>query len=75
MGQRVGRGHLTAEQINNHSDILLDYKLNLTDIDSEACGRSKITKGLVNVYRELVNPTISHRMSCIIGIIGLFCYR
>ena len=62
-------GHLAAEQINNNSNILPEYQLKIIDIDSEACGRNIISKGLVNFYRELVisnNP-------CIVGIIGMVC--
>ena len=62
-------GHLAAEQINNNSDILSEYHLKIIDIDSEACGRNIINKGLVNFYRELViskNP-------CIVGVIGMIC--
>ena len=63
-------GDLAAEQINNRSDILMGRELSLINIDSEACGRSTINKGLVNFYRELVNHSTSH---CVIGVIGLFC--
>ena len=66
----VPAGHLAVEQINNRSDILQGYELKLIDIDSEACGRNLITKGIVNVFKELVNHT--HR-ECIVGLVGLFC--
>ena len=62
-------GHLAVEQINNDSNILPEYQLKIIDIDSEACGRNIINKGLVNFYRELVvssNP-------CIVGVIGMVC--
>lgn len=70
----IPAGHLAAEQINNSSDILRGYNLKVLDIDSEACGRSTITKGLVNVYRQLVDSAVDNNStSCIVGIIGLFC--
>ena len=69
----VPAGHLAAEQINNHSDLLPGYKLELTDIDSESCGRSLITKGVVNLYTQLVTPFLNNRSSCIVGVIGLYC--
>ena len=69
----VPAGHLAAEQINNHSDFLSGYKLELIDIDPESCGRSTITNGVVNLYTELVTPILNNRSSCIVGITGLFC--
>ena len=65
----IPAGHLAAEQINNHSDILPGHELKLIDIDAEACGFNVISKGITNVYRELVNPN----QTCIVGAIGLFC--
>ena len=62
-------GRLAAEQINNRSDVLPGHKLELIDIDSEACGINTVSKGTINVYRELVNPD----QTCIVGVIGLFC--
>ena len=61
-------GHLAIEEINNRSEILPEYKLKLIDIDSEACGINTISRGIENVYNELVNQ--SH---CIVGVVGLYC--
>lgn len=61
-------GHLAVEQINNRSDILPGYELGLIDVDSEACGVNIISRGLENVYRELVNSS-----RCIVGVVGLYC--
>ena len=61
-------GHLAVEQINNRSDTLPGYELGLIDIDSEACGVSVISRGVVNVYSELVNQN-----HCIVGVVGLYC--
>ena len=69
----VPAGHLAAEQINNRFDLLPGHKLELIDIDSESCGRSTITKGVVNLYTQLVTPFLNNRHSCIVGIIGLYC--
>ena len=69
----VPAGHLAAEQINNRSDLLPGHKLELIDIDSESCGRSTITKGVINLYTQLVIPFLNNRRSCIVGIIGLYC--
>ena len=66
----IPAGHLAAEQINNRTDILLGHKLELIDIESEACGLNTISKGVVNVFKELIN---NDRQGCVIGVIGLFC--
>ena len=61
---------LAAKEINNRSDILEGFELEVVNIDSEACARSTITKGLINFYRELVrqDPT-----QCIVGVMGFVC--
>ena len=65
----IPAGHIATEQINNCSKILSGHELKVIDIDSEACGISIISKGITNVYRELVNPN----RTCIVGVIGLIC--
>ena len=60
--------HIAEEQINNRSDLLPGYKLRVLDVDSEACGRSIIVKGLANVYRHLVNSDLP-----VVGVTGLLC--
>ncbi len=65
----IPAGHLASEQINNRSDILPGHELKLIDVDTEACGFNVISKGITNVYRELVNLN----RTCIVGVIGLFC--
>ena len=66
----IPAAHLAAQEINNRSDILAGFDLQIVDIDSEACGREIITKGLINFYRELVtqDPT-----RCIAGVMGFVC--
>ena len=61
-------GHLAIEQINNCSNILQGYELRLIDVDSEACGVNVISRGITNLFRELVSS--SH---CIVGVVGLYC--
>ena len=65
----IPAAHLAAEQINNRSDLLQGRELKIVDIDSEACGVNLITKGVVNVYKELT----SRNRECIAGVIGLLC--
>jgi len=64
----IPAGHLAIRQINNRSDILPGFQLELIDIESEACGISVINSGLVNFYRHLVDPN-----SLVVGVVGLFC--
>ena len=66
----IPAAHLAAKEINNRSDILAGFNLEIVDIDSEACGRGIITKGLVNFYRELVSQDPSQ---CIVGVMGFVC--
>lgn len=68
--QLIPAAHLAAEEINNRSDILKEHELKVVDIDAEACGRGLITKGLVNLYRELVSV---NRSQCVVGVIGFVC--
>ena len=64
----IPAGNLAIEQINNRSDLLPGYRLELFDIESEACGVSIINAGYVNFYRHLVQPN-----SLVVGVVGLFC--
>ena len=64
----IPAGHLAIKQINNRSDILPGYRLELVDIESEACGVSIINTGYVNFYRHLVQPNL-----LVVGVVGLFC--
>ena len=64
----IPAGDLAIEQINNRSDILPGYRLELVDIESEACGISTTNTGYVNFYRHLVQPN-----SLVVGVVGLFC--
>ena len=63
----IPAAHLAAEEINNRSDILEGRELRVVDIDAEACGRGLITKGLINLYRELLTRP------CVVGVIGFVC--
>ena len=67
----IPAGHLAAEEVNNCSNILPGYGLRLIDVDSEVCGLNVVSKGIVNVYRELIDPN----QTCIVGVIGLYCSK
>ena len=64
----IPAGRLAIDQINNQSNLLPGYRLELIDIESEACEISVISTGLVNFYRHLVDPN-----SLVVGVVGLFC--
>ena len=64
----IPAGRLAIEQINNQSDLLPGYRLELIDIESEACGINVINTGLVNFYRHLVDSNY-----LVVGVVGLFC--
>ena len=65
----IPAAHLAAEEINNSSDILQGFKLKVVDIDSEACGRDTIIKGLINLYRVVTQDP----RQCIVGVMGFPC--
>ena len=64
----IPAGRLAVEQINANPDVLPNHRLELIDIESEACGLTLVTEGLVNSYRHLVDPH-----STVVGMVGLFC--
>lgn len=67
----IPAGHIATEQINNRSDILPGYELELIDVESEACGVNVIVEGVANVVKELVKSRKSK--TCIVGVVGLLC--
>lgn len=65
----IPAGHLAARHINSDPDVLPGYKLEVTDLPSEACGISLITEGLLEFFADVVSPTDT----CAFGVVGLFC--
>ena len=65
----IPAGHLAAKHINDRLDLLQDYKLEVIDVPSEACGRSIIVEGLFHLYAEILGP----KKTCVLGIVGLYC--
>ena len=59
---------LAVEQINNRSDILPGYKLEIINLQSEDCGLRVITNGLIETYASLLDTDCN-----IAGVVGLFC--
>ena len=64
----IPAAELAVDEINDNPQYLPGYKLNLVNVDSEACGSSLITDGLVNTYSKVFNPTLN-----VVGLAGLFC--
>ena len=63
-GARIAR-----DEINNHSDILEGYHIELIEGNAEACSRLTAPDGLVN----LVEYGIEAKCSPVVAIAGLFC--
>ena len=67
--EMIPAGRIAVNQINNRSDILQNYKLEIIDIPSEDCGKHIIVEGLVGLYEQIVGP----KRACIVGVVGLYC--
>ena len=67
--EMIPAGRIAVNQINNRSDILRNYKLEIIDIPSEDCAKTLIVKGIVGLYKEMVDP----KRTCVFGIVGLYC--
>ncbi len=60
-------GHIAIQNINNLTDLLDGYKLEILDIPSEACGRNLVFNGLVELYGRILDT------DCVVGVTGFFC--
>ena len=60
---------LAVEHINNRSDILPGYKLELIEASSDACGVKTVSNALVN----FVQNTVAAENGTVVGIVGLAC--
>ena len=68
----IPAAQLAVDQINNASHILPGYKLNLVNVDTDACAVRYVSKGLVNTYAKVFIPENSLN---VVGFTGLFCSR
>ena len=68
----IPAAQLAVDQINNASHILPGYKLNLVNVDTDACAVRYVSKGLVNTYAKVFTPENSLN---VVGFMGLFCSR
>ena len=47
----IPAGHLATRHINNDSNVLQGYRLEVIDVESEACGISFVNEALLNYYK------------------------
>ena len=66
----IPAAQIAQEQINNASNLLQGYKLELITVQSEPCGISSISDGLVNTFEKILDPK---RSLNVVGLSGLFC--
>ena len=66
----IPAAQLATDHINNASDILQGYKLNLVTTRSESCGIRFINEGLINPYVRIFDKKNSYN---VLGMGGLFC--
>ena len=64
---------VAIEEINNSTDILPDYKLNLIESGHEACGLPGGNFGVVNLVKYAINPPSNSRRGPVAAVLGLFC--
>ena len=65
-----GGARVAVSEVNNNSDILPDYRINVIESRNEACGQIESSEGIVNMVRYAINPQSPERVAC---IIGLYC--
>ena len=66
----IPAAELAVDHINNASDLLPGYKLNLVRVESEACGLTFINEGLINPYEKIFQKEQHYN---VVGVGGLFC--
>ncbi len=66
----IPAAQIAQEQINNASDLLSGYKLEVVTVQSESCGLSVVNDGLLNTFQKIADPRNSLN---VVGLSGLFC--
>ena len=61
---------VAVSEVNNNSNILPGYRINLIESRHEACGQIQSTQGLINMVRYAINP---HTPVNVAAIMGLYC--
>ena len=61
-------GRIAAKEINNRTDLLAGYKINIIEGGHEACGLTVQSLGLVNLVHYSINSN-----SNVCAILGLYC--
>ena len=76
-GQGYGLGpdlssgaRVAVSEVNNNSNILPGYRINLIESRHEACGQIQSIRGLINMVRYAINP---HNPVNVAAIMGLYC--
>uniref|UniRef100_A0A1X7UHA0 Receptor ligand binding region domain-containing protein n=1 Tax=Amphimedon queenslandica TaxID=400682 RepID=A0A1X7UHA0_AMPQE len=64
---------VAIKEINNSTDILPDYRLNLIESGHEACGLPGGNLGVVNLVKYAINPPSNSRRGPVAAVLGLFC--
>ena len=65
----IPAAELAVEQINHLGILPENYKLNVVNVDSEACGIPSVSKGIINTLENLFYQKFSH----VVGLVGFFC--
>ena len=59
---------IAVEEINNRTDMLTGYRINIIEAGHDACGLTEHSLGLTNLVRESVEPFRN-----VLAVLGLFC--
>ena len=65
-----GGARVAVSDINNSSDILPDYRINVIESRHEACGLVEASEGVVNFVKYSFNPNSPETVT---AVIGLYC--
>ena len=65
-----GGARVAVSDINNSSDILPDYRINMIESRHEACGLVEASEGVVNFMKYAFNPNSPETVA---AVIGLYC--
>ena len=61
---------VAVQEINQRTDLLNRYKIELIEAGHEACGLAETDHGLQNLVNNSINPLLPHN---VVVILGLFC--
>ena len=61
---------VAVQEVNERTNLLNEYKINLIEAGHEACGLAETGLGLSNLVNNSINPSLPHN---VVVILGLFC--